>query len=328
MEDTLLDLQARKVELVDGLAVLNDRAIPFDLAAKDVDAAVRYCGGRISMARRSTSRICRRRLRRSRRCGRRCIDSGARADRMALTKLEFWSGAEAGTGSAHLVAQASLQNFAHPQWQGSASGSVGLRQLSYLADVNGLVAGTIDVNLHGHNCVAQPTVAPKPRRFWQRRGKKPAPAAAATRAMRGASRNLRAGVRVAGSMKMHEVGYRDVNVRVRDVDGSALLHMTPEELRFSEVSAFLPGGGAARGELKIEDWLGSAPAAAAATSVQPAWRPRRRRIPGAEYRGEEAGETAGIRAAGGEGFACVPDGDGRSYSTAHGDGYCGGRELS
>ena len=42
VQDTLLDLQASEVELVNGLAVVNDRAIPFDAAAKDLNAHVHY----------------------------------------------------------------------------------------------------------------------------------------------------------------------------------------------------------------------------------------------------------------------------------------------
>src|SRR6202012_2533783 len=37
VQDTLLDLQASEVELANGLAVGNDRAIPFDAAKKDLD---------------------------------------------------------------------------------------------------------------------------------------------------------------------------------------------------------------------------------------------------------------------------------------------------
>ena len=273
VEDTLLDLQARKVELVDGLAVLNDKAIPFDLAAKDVNAQVHYerrtdrYGATIDLADLQTKIAARPEVQ-----SKLHLTAELGRNMMALTNLEFWSGtadsnksgAEAArTGAAHLVAQASMQNFAHPQWQGSASGSVGLKQLSYLADVDGLVAGTIDVNLQGHNCVAQPVVAPKQGSFWQRRGKKPSPSPAVTTS----DADCKQGFVVVGSMKMHKVGYRDVNVRVRDVDGAAQLHVTPAELKFTEVSAYLPGGGVAKGELKIEDWLGSAPAAAAATSA-------------------------------------------------------------
>ena len=40
--DTLLDLRAKEVALVDGVALVNDRAIPFDVAARDLDAEVHY----------------------------------------------------------------------------------------------------------------------------------------------------------------------------------------------------------------------------------------------------------------------------------------------
>ena len=40
--DTLLDLKAKEVVVADGVALLNDRAIPFDMAARDLDAEVHY----------------------------------------------------------------------------------------------------------------------------------------------------------------------------------------------------------------------------------------------------------------------------------------------
>ena len=42
LTDTLLDLKAEKVVVTNGLALLNNRAIPFDMAAKDLDAEVHY----------------------------------------------------------------------------------------------------------------------------------------------------------------------------------------------------------------------------------------------------------------------------------------------
>ena len=42
LQDTLLDLRANEAELVNGVALLNDRAIPFDLAARDLNAQVNY----------------------------------------------------------------------------------------------------------------------------------------------------------------------------------------------------------------------------------------------------------------------------------------------
>ena len=40
--DTMLNLKAQKVEVVQGLALLNDRAIPFNLAARDLNAELHY----------------------------------------------------------------------------------------------------------------------------------------------------------------------------------------------------------------------------------------------------------------------------------------------
>ena len=42
LQDTLLDLQAGQIELANGLALVNDRAIPFDVAARDLNAEVHY----------------------------------------------------------------------------------------------------------------------------------------------------------------------------------------------------------------------------------------------------------------------------------------------
>ena len=42
LQDTLLDLRAKQAELVNGVALLNDQAIPFDLAARDLNAEVHY----------------------------------------------------------------------------------------------------------------------------------------------------------------------------------------------------------------------------------------------------------------------------------------------
>ena len=42
LQDTLLDLKAKEVELVHGVALVNDRAIPFNLAAADLNATVQY----------------------------------------------------------------------------------------------------------------------------------------------------------------------------------------------------------------------------------------------------------------------------------------------
>ncbi len=284
LSDTLLDLQARKVELVNGLAVLNDRAIPFDLAARNVSAEVRYLrqsdryGAMIDLAdlrtRMDAEPEMQSRLRMTAEMGR---------DQVAVTRLEFWSGGADGaqpaakdgaTEAAHLVAQARLEHFAHPQWTGTVAGSLGVRQLKYLADVQGLKDGTIDLNLSGHNCLAAGgTVAPvKRRRFWQRLGRKHAATSALATTGQAATGQAAtgqgdcsdaipagstAGFVVAGAMKVHGFGYQNEYVRLHDIEGGTQLRATPSELRFTDMSGYLPQGGGAKGELRIEHWLSS-----------------------------------------------------------------------
>ena len=270
LTDTLLDLEARRVELVQGMAELNDRVIPFNLTARDVNAQIAYLrstdryGATIDLADLQTRMASQRAVQ-----SRLHLEAEMGRNMAAISDLEFWSGAEAGQAVApaaksdaaggtatHLVAHAELSNFAQPLWKGAVSGSVGLRQLSDLADVEGLTGGTLDVNLSGHNCAAAQNAAPvrhHPLRLWsQRNGNQARKSAAAT----GGAEECNQGFILAGSMTMHKVGYRDEYVRLHDVDGGAHLRITPQDLQFTAASAFLPDGGSAKGDLTIDHWLG------------------------------------------------------------------------
>jgi translocation and assembly module TamB len=71
--DTLLDLKARQVELANGVALLNNRAIPFELAARDLNAEVHYISLKTATGRRSICRICGRGWGKSLRLSRNCM---------------------------------------------------------------------------------------------------------------------------------------------------------------------------------------------------------------------------------------------------------------
>jgi translocation and assembly module TamB len=263
LPDTLLDLQARKVELVNGLAVLNDKAIPFDLAANDVSAQILYLrkvdryGATIDLADLQTKMAAepevQSKLHMTAELGR---------DMFALKSLDF-STTPSGDSTTRLSANALLQHFASPQWQASVTGSVGVKQLSYLVDVEGLKAGTLDLTLHGHSCIVAPQVAQRNPHFWQRHHKTPLPPSAKVLPP---DPDCAAGYLLVGSMKMHNVAYRDEYVRLHDINGGADLHITPTQLLFTALSGYLPGGGDAKGQLKIDNWLGEAPSNAAASS--------------------------------------------------------------
>jgi translocation and assembly module TamB len=260
VQDTLLDLQARKVELVDGLAVLNDRAIPFNVSASQLSAEVHYIKSddrygisvslndlRTQMAAEPEAQS---KLQLAAEFGR---------DMAQLKSFNFTTG-----NSTHLTANALLNHFAKPEWQAAIDGSIELKQLSVLADVAGLNAGTVELDVRGHNCIVTPQVAQKQPHFWQRHNKTPlAPGAKVLLP----DPDCKAGYLLAGAVKLHNAGYRNQYVRLHDINGGAQLHITPTELLFTALTGYLPGGGSAKGDLKIENWLGEVPANTAASSA-------------------------------------------------------------
>ena len=260
VQDTLLDLQASEAELVNGLAVINDRAIPFDAAAKDLNAEVHYIkatdryGMTIDLAdlrtRMAKEPEVQSKLHMAAEFGR---------DMARLTSFDFETG-----GNSRIRATALIEHFAHPEWQASVNGNLALKQIGLLAGVDGLEDGTLDLNVQGRNCTVSPQVAQKQPHFWQRRNKGHG---AAGEKMLPPSPECAAGYLVVGKMKLHQAAYRDPYVRVQGVDATADLHVTPSELLFTALTGTLPGGGRVDGELKIENWLGEAPSTMAARSA-------------------------------------------------------------
>ena len=164
LSDTLLDLKAKQVMLTDGVALVNDRAIPFDAAARDLGVEVHYIAStdrygatidlndlRTKMAAQAEAQSA---LHLVAEMGR---------DTVVLRRFEFTSGQ-----SSTLSATGSIRHYAKPEWQATLKGSLELKQLSVLANVDGLNAGTVDLDLNGHNCTTTPSVAQKHPPFWRR----------------------------------------------------------------------------------------------------------------------------------------------------------------
>jgi translocation and assembly module TamB len=253
IQDTLLDLQAGKVELANGLAVLNDRAIPFDLAAQDLAVEVHYIassdhyGATVDLADLRTKMAKQPEVQ-----SKLHLTAEIGRDMAQLQSLDFRTGA-----TTHLTANALLQHFNKPAWQVQAKGSVEIKQLGFLTGVEGLTGGSVDLDVHGRNCVVAPPAAPK-KHFWQRHGKTPAPAPA-TATLQPPDPDCKSGYLLVGAVKLHNVGYRNEYVRLHDINGAAQMHFTPAQMLLSSLTTSLPGGGSAQGELRIENWLGATP---------------------------------------------------------------------
>ena len=260
VQDTLLNLQASEVELANGLAVVNDRAIPFDAAAKDLNARVHYIslsdryGISIDLAdlrtRMKTEPEVQSKLHMDLQLGR---------DLAQLTSFDFETGM-----NSHLKATGLIEHFAHPEWQATATGELALKQVGYLAGLDGFENGIVGLNVQGRNCTVTPQVAQKNPHFWQRRIH---PRVPPETKMLPPSPECTAGYLLVGDIRLHNAAYRIPSVRVAGVDAHAQLHVTPTELLFSALTGTLPGGGRVEGELKIENWLGEVPPSTPAKSA-------------------------------------------------------------
>jgi translocation and assembly module TamB len=252
--DTLLDMRAKEVALVDGVALVNDRAIPFDVAARDLDAEVHYLratdrygialGVNDLRTRAEAQAEARSRLH---------FDAELGRDAVELKGLEFDSGAMSA-----LHATGTLTHFAEPQWQGAVNGTLELKQLTVLTDAEGFTGGSVDLAMSGHSCAMRPvgTQTAKPR-FWLRR-RAGANAKASEATLVPVDSECREGYLITGGAKLHKAGFVNEYVILHDVDGAARVHITPSELLLTEMNGILPGGGSAAGELRFADWLGDA----------------------------------------------------------------------
>jgi translocation and assembly module TamB len=259
--DTLLDLKAHQVELVNGLAQLNDKAIPFDLAARDLNAQVQYLSSTDRYGATIDLNDLRTKMQKEPEAQSKLhIEAEVGRDVASLKRFDFHTGA-----ASVLQATGSIEHFAKPEWQAKVRGTLELKQISVLSGVDGLSKGTVDLDLNGHNCTTTPAVAQKHPRFWDLRHKK-TEAKPSVKALP-PDPDCKAGYLLVGSAKLHDASYADEYVRLHDVNGGGQLHITPTELLLKALTGYLPGGGSAEGDLRISNWLGEVPADAATTSA-------------------------------------------------------------
>ncbi len=253
VQDTLLDLRAGTVEVAHGVALVNDKATPFELAAHGLEALIHYRPAEDVYGATIDLNDLRTHLKGEPEAQSRLhAEAALGRDKAELTKLEFHSGK-----ASDLKASGSLIYFAKPEWQAKAEGSVELPQLMALTGVEGLDTGSIDLSVSGHSCgVAAAVATPKKPRFWRKEAKPSASTAITTTT----DPECKGGFLITGPVKAHNLSYRDKSVRFHDLNGGGRLHITGEELQVNDMTGSLPGGGGAAGRMWIPHWL--APGAA------------------------------------------------------------------
>jgi translocation and assembly module TamB len=139
---TIFDLQANRVEVHNGMALLNQRAIPFQLAANDLGVVITYAPasghylGQVTCsdlnAQQGKAAVIHSKL---------DLTVEAARDAVDLKTLHFTTGKTSLQGSGTLI------HYANPQWKLSAGGTVELAEVTALGAVDGLRSGSVELAL-------------------------------------------------------------------------------------------------------------------------------------------------------------------------------------
>jgi translocation and assembly module TamB len=137
---TIFELRANRIEVHDGMALLNERSIPFQLAADNLGVVITYAPvsghyvGQITCsditAQQGKAAVVRSQL---------DLSVEAARDAVELKTLHFTTGKTRFQGSGTLV------HYANPQWKLSAGGTVELAELTTVGVVDGFRRGSVEL---------------------------------------------------------------------------------------------------------------------------------------------------------------------------------------
>ncbi|MBW4027213.1 MAG: hypothetical protein HIU93_07385 [Acidobacteria bacterium] len=211
LKDTIFDLAIKRTAVNDGILLLNQRAIPFNVAANNVTATVTYSAPQGHyLAQVNASDISAQRGSRVPVHSQLVLTADAGRNSLELTSLRFTS------GKSRLDASATVKDFNNPSWKFRAKGAVDLREANALADVNGLEAGTVQLDLEG--------------------------------------RGVRANMNVNGTFAAEGATYRTDIIHFSGINARSALHLTPGVILLDGLQVDFGHGGALNGAIKVTNW--------------------------------------------------------------------------
>jgi translocation and assembly module TamB len=230
MQDTLFELAVDRTEITNGLALLDEqaiqqRAIPFDLAANNIGVQLRYVpapGG--SADPKAAERyagtvhiedITAQRVKTAPVHSKLDLEVSAGRNLVDLQSLRLQSGLSLLTGSGGVM------NFANPAWNVKLQGKVDLREVEALFDVPGLDRGEVALDIAGQG--------------------------------------NKSSFSIDGRTNVTDAAYHVETIHVTGANVAALVHLTQDELALTGIKVRLPGGGAIDADMRIDRWLQTPP---------------------------------------------------------------------
>jgi len=217
----IFDLAIGRTVLSDGLAIVNQKTIPFSLTANDLAAQVTYDDSRDHylgslhaqdiVAQRAVDTPVHSTLEAT-------IDASRNA--VSLTSLKLLSGLEGAKQQNELRATGSLTDFNHPRWQFTVQGAVDTLTLRALSGIPGLAGGTAQLEAAGSGSSAQFSID--------------------------------------GKAALTGGAYKIGTVDITDAEGTAALHINQDVVAVTDIHA-RAAGGSVDGDLRILHWQAPAP---------------------------------------------------------------------
>jgi translocation and assembly module TamB len=215
--DEIFNLAAGRAVVNNGLAILNERKIPFNLAVDRLAAQVSYVPARdvyavtlhaedVDAQRGGDTPVHSQ------------LDASAEVGRNSanLVSLTLLSGAQGKSQKTVLRASGTLNNFADPRWQFTMKGAIDALEFGALTGTPGLAGGTAQVDANGHGGSSQFTID--------------------------------------GTARINGGAYRIGTVNASGITVDAAAHVTQDLIAVTGIRARFATGGLVTGEMRIVNW--------------------------------------------------------------------------
>ncbi len=215
--DEIFNFAAGRAVVNNGLAILNEREIPFNLAVDRLAAQVSYVPARdvyavtlhaedVDAQRGGDTPVHSQ------------LDASAEVGRNSanLISLTLLSGAQGKSQKTVLRASGTLNNFADPRWQFTMKGAIDALEVGALTGTPGLAGGTAQVDANGHGGSSQFTID--------------------------------------GTARINGGAYRIGTVNASGIAVDAAAHVTQDLIAVTGIRARFATGGLVTGEMRIVNW--------------------------------------------------------------------------
>lgn len=229
--NTIFNLQVNRAEVRDGVAVVNQRATPFNVDANNLGVVITYVPAKAAQPEHYAGKVHLEDL--TMRRGKSSavhsiVDAQLALERNRVDLQSF----DLRTGNSQLHLSGALVNFAHPAWGLQAKGSVALASVETLTGIPGINRGEVRLDLQG-----------------------------------GGNKST---FQVNGRSSVRGASYHAGTIHLAGFSADMRLHLTQDEISLTSFQARLAKGGVIDGDLKIVHWLHAVPPPAAVPNLPPA----------------------------------------------------------